>query len=109
MRLTLDEQNFYEDLFLKLSQGGQIFDETDCLRLLGRGISDSSISNQVLPLQPSSPLLCYRSGTLFPTTAPKTSYLKKISTNCLNTLPPIRMAITSKKLLLKNYQVNPKF
>jgi len=47
MRLTLDEQNFYEDLFLKLSQGGQIFDETDCLRLLGRGISDNSISNQI--------------------------------------------------------------
>jgi len=50
MRLTLDEQNFYEDLFLKLSQGGQIFDETDCMRLLSRGISDLSISNQVICL-----------------------------------------------------------
>jgi len=47
MRLTLDEQNFYEDLFLKLSQGGQIFDEADCMRLLGRGISDLSISNKI--------------------------------------------------------------
>lgn len=50
MNLTQKEKDFYEGTFTNLKEGGQILDQTDCMRLLGRGISDSSICDQVKPI-----------------------------------------------------------
>ena len=47
MKLTQEEEVFYDSTFQKINQGGLSCDEPNCLRILGRGIKDPETCNKV--------------------------------------------------------------